>query len=420
MTNAPERPPTPAAMQVLPSDETAHFGSTSEALKIPAYRRLLTAWTIGNVGDSALFLTIGIWVKTLTGSDVFAASVFILVGIPALFAPLFGLMADKLSRKRLVIVTDTAIALVVLSLLFVKDPSDLWLIYAATLLYSMATYVNAAAQSGLLRDTLPEHLLAPANGLFGSIDQGLRIIAPLAAAGAFALWGIEPILIITALTFLGSAAFMASLPITETRNDVSSQEHWLRTAVAGFHEIYTRKRLWRFTIALTFIVAAGGALNALIFPILDTGLGLRPEMLSVFISIQGVFAVIAGLNASRILKRFGYTTTMAIGVAGFVISFAALAIPNAIAVAAAISLLGMSMPLVMVATITLRQLELPLNMQGRGGAAMNVLFNVPQVLISAATAALLGVISYPWIIAVATVIAACGFFPLLAQKRATF
>lgn len=396
--------------------DTSEFGTTKDALKIPAYRKLLTAWSIGNVGDSALFLTISIWVKTLTDSDVFAASVFIVLGIPALFAPAFGLMADKFSRKRIIAFTNVGIALAVLSLLLVTDASQMWLIYAVTFVYSLATYVNASAQGGLLRDTLPDNLLAAANGLFGSIDQGLRIVAPLAAAGVFALWGIRPILFFTAATFLIYAFLIASLKIKETKNEVSSEKHWIHTSLEGFSAMRAKPRLWRYVLALTFAVTAGGAINALVFPILDTGLGLRPEMLSVFISVQGVFAVISGLNAARLLKAWGYDKMMAVGLSLFVLSFAALTVQNFVVVLVAIVLLGVSMPLMIVATVTLRQLELPLNLQGRSGAAMNVMFNVPQVFTAAIIAALLGVVAYPWLVAAATIVAAFGFVPLVAGR----
>ncbi|GAA4889329.1 MFS transporter [Tessaracoccus lubricantis] len=401
------------------SVSTEEFGGTREALRIPTYRKLVTAWSIGNLGDSALFLTIGIWVKVLTGSDVFAASVFIFLGVPALFAPALGLLADKFSRKWLLVGTNTLIALAVLSLLTVTDASQLWLIFVVTFVYSLATYLNAAAQGGLLRDTLPDHLLAAANGLFGSIDQGLRIIAPLGAAGAFALWGMRPILVATAGAFLVYALLLANIRITETRNEISSERHWFHTSLEGFGALHSRPRLWRFTLALALAVLAGGAINALIFPILDTGLGLRPEMLSVFISVQGVFAVIAGLNAARLLKKWGYDRLMMVGLALFVASFAALTVQHVVVVAVAIALLGMSMPLMIVATVTLRQLELPLNLQGRSGAAMNMMFNVPQVLTSAVVAALIGAVAYPWLIGAATVVAATGFIPLLSQLKAS-
>ncbi|MBB1482463.1 MFS transporter [Tessaracoccus sp. MC1865] len=396
---------------------TEEFGTTREALRIPAYRKLVAAWSIGNLGDSALFLTIGIWVKVLTGSDVFAATVFIVLGVPALFAPALGLLADTFSRKRILVISNIVIALAVLSLLPVTDATHLWLIYAVTFVYSLATYVNAAAQGGLLRDTLPDHLLAAANGLFGSIDQGLRIIAPLAAAGAFALWGIRPVLVVTAVAFLTYALLLANLRITETRNEISSEKHWFHTSLEGFGALHSRPRLWRFTLALAMAVFAAGAINALIFPILDTGLGLRAEMLSVFISVQGVFAVVSGLNAARLLKKWGYDRLMMVGLTLFVASFAALTVQHVVVLVFAIALLGMSMPLMIVATVTLRQLELPLNLQGRSGAAMNMMFNVPQVLTSAVVAALIGVVAYPWLIGAATVVATLGFIPLAQQAR---
>jgi predicted MFS family arabinose efflux permease len=392
--------------------ETSNFGSTSDALKIPTYRKLLTAWTTANIGDSALFLTISIWVKTLTGNDAFAASVFIVLGLPALFAPVFGLMADRYSRRKILIITNVCISFAVLSLLTVQDSSQLWLIYLVTFLYSMATYVNAAAQGGILRDTLPENLLAAANGLFGSIDQGLRIVAPLAAAGAFAIWGIQPIAITTAALFLVSAVILCFIKLNETKNEMASDTHWFKSSLEGFGAMRSQPRLWSFVLALTLAITAGGS----VFPILDSGLGLPATALSIFVSVQGVFAVIAGLNAARLLKNWGYSKTMVLGLTLFVLAFLFLMVPNMYVVGIATALVGAALPLMVVATVTMRQIELPLNMQGRSGAAMNVLFSLPQVAASAIVAALISSIAYPWILGAATIVAAFGFIPLAVHR----
>ncbi len=89
-------------------------------------------------------------------------------------ATLAGQVADRLSRKRLVAVDEAA---------------DMWLIYLVTFGYGWIGYVTAAAQSGLLRDLLDDDELAGANGPLTTLDQGLRLVTPLAGAGVYALYG---------------------------------------------------------------------------------------------------------------------------------------------------------------------------------------------------------------------------------------
>ena len=54
------------------------------------FGRLLVGQTLSGVGDSALYLTLGIWAEDLTGSNAAAGLVFVFLGLPALFSPLLG------------------------------------------------------------------------------------------------------------------------------------------------------------------------------------------------------------------------------------------------------------------------------------------------------------------------------------------
>lgn len=391
---------------------TNEIGTTKEALQVPAFRRLLGAWTVANVGDSVLFLTIAIWVKTFTNSDVYTALIFVMLGLPALVAPVFGLLADRFSRIRVVSISNIFVSAAILLLLFVHDTSDMWLVYVVTFAYSSAGYVNASSQSGLLRDTIEVRLLGPANGTFTAIDQGLRIVAPLLAAGVFAMWGIEPILFFTVAMLLISTVLLQLVRITETKNDVTLDKNWLRTSLEGFPEIYRRKRLWTYLIAFVIIIATGGAVNAVIFPVIDSGLGLDAQFITIFTSIQGFTAVAAGLCGAYFMRRFGYDKLVCASAFMYAVAIAMLAIPNVVAVALAFAVLGFFMPLMGMVIMTIKQTELPLEVQGRSGAAMNMMFSLPQVIASAIAAAALGVVTYGVVIVVAAALSLLALIPL--------
>src|SRR5690606_2209312 len=149
------------------------------ALQHPGFRRLTTAWVFTNIADSALFLMLAVWVKELTGSDSAAGLTFAMLGLPALLAPFLGQVADRMSRKWLLVVANLLVAAVVCTLLLVDSASGLWLIYAVVLLYASVAYLTAAAQTGLVRDLLPDEHLASGNGLLSRLDQPLRPVSPL-------------------------------------------------------------------------------------------------------------------------------------------------------------------------------------------------------------------------------------------------
>src|SRR6185437_9953201 len=86
-------------------------------------------------GDSSMWLALGIWAKTLTGSSGAAGLVFFAVVAPQLGAPAAGLLVDRVRRRPLLIVTNLATGAVVLALLAVHGRGQLWLIYAVAALY---------------------------------------------------------------------------------------------------------------------------------------------------------------------------------------------------------------------------------------------------------------------------------------------
>jgi MFS transporter len=105
-----------------------------------------------------------------------------------LAGPLGGLLADRVRRRPLMIATDCTLGGSVLLLLFVHDKGDAWLIYFIALLYGVGGTVFYPARAAVLRLMLPEDLLADANGVLSSTQQGLRIIAPLVGASFTPPW----------------------------------------------------------------------------------------------------------------------------------------------------------------------------------------------------------------------------------------
>ncbi|MFB6988058.1 hypothetical protein [Streptomyces sp. NPDC056304] len=56
------------------------------------------------IGDTALSLVAGMWVKSLTGSSALAELTQTCIYIPPLFGALAGLVADRVPRQRFLIV----------------------------------------------------------------------------------------------------------------------------------------------------------------------------------------------------------------------------------------------------------------------------------------------------------------------------
>jgi hypothetical protein len=148
-------------------------------------RLYLTGLTASLLGDSAMTLVAGIWVKSLTGSNSAAALVSVGIYAPSLLAPVAGVVADRVRRRRLVLASNLAMAAVMLTLLGVDRASRVWLIYAVMTCYGVALALIDPAENALFAIMLDDGARARLNGLRMSLQEGCKLVAPLAGAGLF-------------------------------------------------------------------------------------------------------------------------------------------------------------------------------------------------------------------------------------------
>jgi MFS family permease len=406
----------PATAKVASTPESNDVGTNGDALKISAFRRLTLAWVFTNFGNSALFLTAAIWVKQLTGSDAAAGLVFVALGLPALLAPLIGQLADRFKRKPLLIINNFCSAAVVLVLLAVQTADHLWLVYLVIFTYATSNYVTSAAQSGLLRDMLTDRLLAPANGLLSSINQGLRIISPLIGAGMLTLWGMNAVVLLTSMCFVMTALILMAIKVHESDPGTNPDENFWQSTTAGLRFLAHHQLLAPAMLSLSIAIGATGILNVTIFATVEQGLGMPPEFLSVLVSVQGAMAIAGGLTASTLIRKFGIRTVIILGVLLLGVAVLASANPSVPVVLTGSVLTGLGVTWTVIAFITLRQTESPARLQGRTSAATSMLINVPQVGANMIAAALISMIDYRALVITTSIICLAGTLPLLLRS----
>src|SRR5579884_988383 len=166
-------------------------------------RVLLIGQSMNMLGNTALLVVLGIWVEALTGSAAAAGLIFLLLGATSFLAPITGLVVDRFPRRRVLIVNDAATAAAMALLLFVHGRGQVWIIYLVAGVYGTSGQIYRGARGGLVHSMVHDELLGDANGVLSSLTQMLRIVGPLAGAGAFAAWGGR----VVALADIGTFAF---------------------------------------------------------------------------------------------------------------------------------------------------------------------------------------------------------------------
>jgi MFS family permease len=368
-------------------------------------------------GDTALWLALAVWAKTLTGSSAAAGMVIFGITAPGLLAPLSGWLADRVRRRPLLIVTNLATAAAVLPLLFVHDRGDVWIIYAVTLAYGFSYTILGAGLSGLLATMLPPDELADANGLMQTAREALRLVAPLAGAALFSAAGGAAVALLDAATFVIAAGALALMRVVEPapaprsgrfRSEITAGAKHLRAAIP----------LRQLTVASAVALLVIGFSETLTFEVAGTGLGKDPSFVGVILAVQGVGAVAGGLTAALLVRRVGEGHLAALGMIVFSIGVTLLTSGSLAVVLAGIVLFGLGIPWIVVALFTLLQRLTPGPLQGRTYSAIELLVNTPQTISIALGAILVAMVDYRLLLVVeAAVVAAAGTWLLTRPEQ---
>jgi MFS family permease len=374
------------------------------ALRDPRFRRLLAGQSLSTFGDTALYLTLGIWAKSLTGSNAAAGAVFLALGIPALFGPLAGHLADRVRRRPLLLMTNAATGLMVLSLLAVHSRAQLWIIYLVAFCYGISFSILSAAGSGLRKDMLAGADLAAANAALQTVGQGLRIVAPLAGAALYVAAGGGAVAIMDAATFGAAIAALASIRVAESAPETASRGSFRRDLLAGFRHIRAVPLLAQITLVTACAFSVIGLVETIVFAVISQGLHRPPSFFGVLTSVQGAGAIAGGVVVAWLLRRIGAARVIGLALGSVALAAVAYRTHSLALCLAGAAGDGIGLVWLVVAFGTAVQVHTPPRLQGRVDAAWSMLILTPQTVSIAAGAALISVVDYRVLLLVITAV----------------
>ncbi|TML17966.1 MAG: MFS transporter [Actinobacteria bacterium] len=380
-------------------------------------RVFIAGWTLSVFGDWAMFIVLGVWTKDLTGSNSAAGLVFFALGVPSLLAPFAGLLVDRLPRRPLLIGIYAAEAIVILSLLFVHDRGDVWIIYAVTVFYGAAGTFGASARSALMTVMVPRELLAESNGVLQTLREGLRLIAPLVGALIYASGGGGAVAILDSASFVAVVIALAVIRLEEPRFE-RVEHHFVTELLAGARHVFATLPLRQIVLTTGVCLLVVGFAETLIFAVLDQGLGRPASFFGVLSSLQGLGAIAGGLIAARTMRRIGDVRLVGVGMVLFAVGELSFASHSLALVLTGIAVGGAGLAWIIVGYATAVQVRTPLRLQGRVLSAADALVSTPQTISIALGAALVSVVDYRLlVVAMAIVVVACGAYLLTRQPE---
>jgi len=275
-----------------------------------SFHLIIVSQAISMIGGTILRFTISLHVLDLTGSaEIFATMVAVSFLPLILFEPIGGALADRFSKKVLLVISDSANTIIVgvlAALLFGGSESVLLLGAAIALLMLISTcYFPTVAAS--LPALLSAEELPKANGTVQGIRAMATIASPMLAGFLFGAIGVINLVALCAVIYLISAILNIFIKIP---HKPQKAEGGVLSAIAGDLKSgisYLAKENTKL-LTLALIVAAVSffyqALLTVTFPfMIRVHLGMSEQLFGVANAAIGASILIASFAAGK-LKRF--------------------------------------------------------------------------------------------------------------------
>lgn len=212
------------------------------------------------------------WYLTITyQSGVIMALAAVFGFLPQAIVSIFGgVWADRHNRKLLIMAADASIALATLALavILLSGYDAVWIIFAALAVRSAGTGIQMPAVSALIPQITPTRHLLRVNGINGTIQSAMALLAP-AGAGAIFAWSsavnggsaasLIPIFLIDVVTAVIGIAILATIAVPTIRRVGAETPGYFADLVDGIryiaHHAFVRWLLVVFAIIFLLTVA---------------------------------------------------------------------------------------------------------------------------------------------------------------------
>ena len=298
------------------------------------FRRLWAASVISLLGEWFNTIALFFLILEFSGSEFLLGVLFsIRMALFALSQPINGLLADRMSRKKLMLWANIFQVFLALSFLFVDGPEDMWWLIGMSGMMMLLHGVYVTAERAALPNIVDDEDLITANAIDSASWSTALCIGAMLGGITVSVWGTDMAFIIDSYTFLLSSLLL--IPLTfEQSFDKSASGPLFRTAISnikiGWSRIYNDKKLLRIVFAKSswnlagaglagvFLVLAGADLTGygaafgfgLFFFARGIGTGIGPliarsvfkdktkwpSLIGILVSISGCFYLLVGVT----------------------------------------------------------------------------------------------------------------------------
>jgi MFS family permease len=244
------------------------------------FRQLWLGQVVSQLGDWFNTMALYALLQNLTQDSARAIGLLLVARFLPSFivGPLSGVVADRFSRRNVMIVSDILRAIVVLGFLLVRRPEHVWLVYTLTILQLVFSTFFEPAKTAVIPSIVSGRELLAANAI-SSVTWSVMLTLGAAFGGLVTGWlGTDAAFFLDSLTYLASALLVAGVrfprrPARVKRKLTISKALGITDTLEGARYVWQRPHVFALMMVKPAWGVGGGILTLLavfgerIFPV---------------------------------------------------------------------------------------------------------------------------------------------------------
>lgn len=273
------------------------------------YRKFWLAAFISMFGEWFNTIALFLIILQYTESELLLGVLMaVRMGCFALMQPFFGLLADRLNRKKLMITTNVLQIFLALAFIGIDGPEDMWWMFLCSGLMMALHGLYVTAERAALPNIVSKEDLTTANALDSATWSTALCLGAFAGGLVVSEFGVTVAFIIDSVTFLIGTILLIPLVVPQTYDKPSTgsilsssiKDIWL-----GQKRIKSDPRLFRIIFAKTSWNIAGGGLAGVFLVLAGNDIEFVGAALGfgIFFFARGIGTGIGPILARRFFKN---------------------------------------------------------------------------------------------------------------------
>jgi len=267
--------------------------------------------TISNLGSSITLFALPLLVYKISGSALNLGIASAATFLPyLLFGLILGAWVDRVNRKRMMIGTDIARALIVASipLLSAFGLLTVWWIYIVAFIHATLTICFEAGEFAAIPSLVDRDDLVTANGRIQASYSGASIAGPLLAGVLVTVVPYAALMLIDALSFLASSFSLALIKISFNTTEKRAPTGIRSDVAEGLRYVFSNPVLRNISIMMALVNFVGSTTYAQLIYFAKVRLLATDFQASLLYSAGSLGVVILALAAGPLRKHWSFST----------------------------------------------------------------------------------------------------------------